>query len=65
MCITSVIYLFNIEREKSSFFMWLFFALNSTVMFIDLNRKNKRKDSILYGVSALVFWSTTIITYLL
>lgn len=66
LCITSVIYLFNIERDKSEFFMWLLFALQNTIIFIDLNRENKKKDSILYGVTAVLFWAIILINiYLL
>ncbi|MCC3868491.1 hypothetical protein [Terrisporobacter mayombei] len=57
--LTGLVYIFNIERDKSQFFLWLLLALNSTINCVEL--KKEKQNYILYVISGLIFWIVAII----
>ncbi|WP_343342459.1 hypothetical protein [Terrisporobacter petrolearius] len=57
--LTGLVYIFNIERDKSQFFLWLLLALNSTINCVEL--KKEKQNYILYVISGLIFWIVSII----
>lgn len=51
-----ILYFCNIEKTKSSSVLYLLVALQNTIIFGELYKSNKKKESILNAVAALIFW---------
>lgn len=56
MIITFALYFLNIEKSNSTIFFMFLAALYNSIIFIEMNRENKKKDSIIYGFIAVMFW---------
>ncbi|WP_434799273.1 hypothetical protein [Terrisporobacter vanillatitrophus] len=54
--IAAILYFCNIEKGISSFVLYLLIALQNTIIFWELCKENKKKESILNAVVALMFW---------
>lgn len=54
--IVSILYFSNIEKGISSFIMYLLIALQNTIIFWELYKDNKKEESILNAIVALMFW---------
>lgn len=57
--LTGLVYIFNIERDKSQFFLWLLLALNSTINCVEL--KKEKQNYTLYVICGLIYWIVAII----
>lgn len=57
--LTGLVYIFNIERDKSQFFLWLLLALNSTINCVEL--KKEKQNYTLYAICGLIYWIVAII----
>ena len=51
-----ILYFCNIEKSISSFILYLLIALQNTIIFWELYKDNKKEESILNAVVALMFW---------
>lgn len=54
--ICAILYFCNIEKTISSSVLYLLVALQNTIIFWELYKSNKKKESILNAVAALIFW---------
>lgn len=61
MIIVSISYFSNIEKGISSFIMYLLIALQNTIIFWELYKDNKKEESILNAIVALMFWGIVFI----
>ena len=54
--ICAILYFTNIEKGISSFIFYLLIALQNTILFCELYKDNKKEESTLNAVIALMFW---------